>query len=116
MAWVVRTAAGLTRVTIIVPAAVGLFYGVHRHYATARTRLADLSRCRLCRADTLDVFVVVTRRDDVARSVGAYGTSWYAGPREDMTGILMTQRVWDSPVAPGVNRDFWASAYQAIDD
>jgi hypothetical protein len=59
---------------------------------------------------------VVTRRDDVARSVGAYGTSWYAGPREDMTGILMTQRVWDLPVAPGVNRDFWTSAYQAIDD
>ena len=65
---------------------------------------------------------VVTRRDDVARSVGTYGwdggygTSWYADPREDMTGILMTQRVWDSPVAPGVNRDFWTSAYQAIDD
>jgi hypothetical protein len=25
-------------------------------------------------------------------------------------------RVWDSPVAPAVNRDFWTSAYQAIDD
>jgi uncharacterized protein YndB with AHSA1/START domain len=24
--------------------------------------------------------------------------------------------VWDSPVAPAVNRDFWPSAYQAIDD
>jgi len=65
---------------------------------------------------------VVTRRDDVARSAGTYGwdggygTSWYADPREDMTGILMTQRVWDSPVAPAVNRDFWTSAYQAIDD
>ncbi len=33
-----------------------------------------------------------------------------------MTGILMTQRVWDSPVPPAVNRDFWTSAYQAIDD
>src|SRR5437867_11849830 len=65
---------------------------------------------------------IVTRRDDVARSVGTYGwdggygTSWYADPREDMTGILMTQRVWDSPVAPAVNRDFWTTAYQAIDD
>ena len=65
---------------------------------------------------------VVTRRDDVARSVGTYGwdggygTSWYADPREDLTGILMTQRVWDSPVAPAVNRDFWTTAYQAIDD
>jgi len=27
----------------------------------------------------------------------------------------MTQRVWDSPVPPAVNRDFWTSAYQAID-
>ncbi len=65
---------------------------------------------------------VVTRRDDVARPAGTfgwdggYGTSWYADPREDMSGILMTQRVWDSPVAPAVNRDFWTSAYQAIDD
>jgi hypothetical protein len=40
----------------------------------------------------------------------------HADPREDMTGILMTQRVWESPVAPAVNRDFWTSAYQAIDD
>jgi len=65
---------------------------------------------------------VVTRRDDLARSVGTYGwdggygTSWYADPREDMTGILMTQRVWESPAAPAVNRDFWTSAYQAMDD
>jgi CubicO group peptidase (beta-lactamase class C family) len=62
---------------------------------------------------------IVTRHEDVARSVGTYGwdgTSWYADPREDMTGILMTQRVWESPVAPPVNRDFWTSAYQAIDD
>jgi len=28
----------------------------------------------------------------------------------------MPQRVWDSPVAPAVNRDFWTTAYQAIDD
>src|SRR6266849_3424596 len=65
---------------------------------------------------------IVTRRADLARSLGTfgwdggYGTSWYAEPREDMTGILMTQRVWESPVAPAVNRDFWTSAYQAIDD
>jgi CubicO group peptidase (beta-lactamase class C family) len=65
---------------------------------------------------------VITRRDDLARSVGTfgwdggYGTSWYADPKENMVGILMTQRVWDSPVAPAVNLDFWTSAYQAIDD
>lgn len=31
-------------------------------------------------------------------------------------GILVTQRVWDSPSEPAVNRDFRTSAYQAIDD
>jgi len=37
-------------------------------------------------------------------------------PREDLVGVLMTQRVWDSPVSPPVLADFWTSAYQAIDD
>ncbi len=27
----------------------------------------------------------------------------------------MSQRVWDSPVAPAVLTDFWTQAYQAID-
>jgi CubicO group peptidase (beta-lactamase class C family) len=65
---------------------------------------------------------VITRRDDVAAVPGrygwdgGYGTSWYSDPKEDMVAILMTQRVWDSPVAPAVFLDFWTSAYQAIDD
>ena len=65
---------------------------------------------------------IVTRRDDVAAVPGrygwdgGYGTSWYSDPKEDMTAILMTQRVWDSPNAPAVYLDFWTSAYQAIDD
>jgi CubicO group peptidase (beta-lactamase class C family) len=65
---------------------------------------------------------IITRRDDLARSVGTfgwdggYGTSWYCDPKEDLVGILMTQRVWDSPGEPAVYRDFWTSAYQAIDD
>jgi hypothetical protein len=33
-----------------------------------------------------------------------------------MVGILMTQRVRDSPSTPAVNLDFWTSAYLAIDD
>jgi CubicO group peptidase (beta-lactamase class C family) len=46
---------------------------------------------------------------------GAYGTAWYNDPAEDMTAILMIQRV----LAPHVQRillDFWTAAYQAIDD
>jgi CubicO group peptidase (beta-lactamase class C family) len=65
---------------------------------------------------------VVTRRDDVAGSVGSFGwdgglgTSWRSDPAEDMVGILMTQSSWTCPRQPDVCRDFWTSAYQAIDD
>jgi CubicO group peptidase (beta-lactamase class C family) len=65
---------------------------------------------------------VVTRRDDVAAVPGRYGwdggmgTSWYSDPKEEMTGILMTQCMWNSPSPPNVCLDFWTSAYQAIDD
>jgi CubicO group peptidase (beta-lactamase class C family) len=65
---------------------------------------------------------IVTRRDDLAATPGrygwdgGYGTSWYVDPKEELIGILMTQRVWDSPSAPGVLLDFWTSAYQAIED
>ena len=65
---------------------------------------------------------VVTRRDDLAATPGrygwdgGYGTSWYVDPKEELVGILMTQRVWDSPSPPAVLLDFWTSAYGAIDD
>ena len=65
---------------------------------------------------------IVTRRDDLAATPGrygwdgGYGTSWYVDPGEELVGILMTQRLWDSPSPPGVLLDFWTSAYQAIDD
>jgi len=65
---------------------------------------------------------IVTRRDDLAATPGrygwdgGYGTSWYVDPEEELIGILMTQRVWDSPSPPGVLLDFWTSTYQAIDD
>jgi CubicO group peptidase (beta-lactamase class C family) len=65
---------------------------------------------------------VVTRREQLAHSVGCFGwdgglgTSWYADPSEDMVAILMTQRAWTSPSPPDVCRDFWTCVYQAIDD
>jgi CubicO group peptidase (beta-lactamase class C family) len=64
---------------------------------------------------------IVTKREDVARSVGTFGwdgglgTSLYMDPHEDLVGILMTQRAWKSPVPPLVCQDFWTLAYQAID-
>ena len=47
---------------------------------------------------------------------GGYGTSAYIDPAEDVIAILLTQLMMDSPQAPKVYRDFWTSAYQAIDD
>ena len=47
---------------------------------------------------------------------GGYGTSWYVDPTEELIGILLTQRVVDSPSGPNVLSDFWTSVYQAIDD
>jgi CubicO group peptidase (beta-lactamase class C family) len=46
---------------------------------------------------------------------GVYGTGWYNDPAEDMTTILMIQRAPAPPSLP-ILHDFWAAAYQAIDD
>jgi CubicO group peptidase (beta-lactamase class C family) len=65
---------------------------------------------------------MVTRRDQVTGSIGAYGwdgglgTTWQIDPREEMITILMTQHAWTSPNPPDVALDFLTSAYQAIDD
>jgi CubicO group peptidase (beta-lactamase class C family) len=65
---------------------------------------------------------VFTRRDHVYNAPGrfgwdgGYGTSWYSDPKEQLTGVLLTQRMMESPQPPTVMSDFWTSAYQAIDD
>jgi CubicO group peptidase (beta-lactamase class C family) len=65
---------------------------------------------------------VVTKRHDLSEIPGAFGwtgglgTSAHADPAEDLVGIVMTQRLMDSPQPPPVFTDFWTSAYQAIDD
>ncbi len=63
-----------------------------------------------------------TRRDTLEATPGrygwdgGYGTSWYVDPKEELIGILLTQRVWDATGIPKVLVDFWTSVYQAIDD
>jgi len=47
---------------------------------------------------------------------GGYGTSWYSDPTEQLTGILLTQRMMDSPQPPRVMVDFWTSLYPARAD
>lgn len=64
---------------------------------------------------------VVTKRHDLADVPGrfgwdgAFGTSWYVDPTEELVGILMTQRRPELPAIPPVVQDFWTSAYQLID-
>jgi CubicO group peptidase (beta-lactamase class C family) len=64
---------------------------------------------------------VVTASNDIADVPGrfgwdgAFGTSWWIDPREDLVGVLMTQRRPDRLALPPVVLDFWTSAYQLID-
>jgi CubicO group peptidase (beta-lactamase class C family) len=65
---------------------------------------------------------VFKKRDDADATPGrfgwdgGYGTSWYSDPGKQLTGILLTQRMMDSPQPPRVFSDFWTSVYQAVDD
>ena len=65
---------------------------------------------------------IVTRRDDIAAVPGRFGwdgafsTSLYVDPREDMVGVLLAQCRPGALRLPPVVLDFWTSAYQAIDD
>jgi CubicO group peptidase (beta-lactamase class C family) len=47
---------------------------------------------------------------------GAFGTSWWVDPKEQMVGVFMTQRRPDVLGIPAFILDFWTSAYQLIDD
>jgi CubicO group peptidase (beta-lactamase class C family) len=65
---------------------------------------------------------MVTERQDLADVPGrfgwdgAFGTSWYVDPQEELVGVLMTQRRPDVLDIAAFIRDFWTSAYQLLDD
>jgi CubicO group peptidase (beta-lactamase class C family) len=65
---------------------------------------------------------IVTRRDDIAGVPGRFGwdgafsTSLYVDPREELVGVLLAQCRPGALRLPPVVLDFWTSAYQAIDD
>lgn len=46
---------------------------------------------------------------------GAFGTSWFNDPKEDMVAILMTQVVFPA-VTPEIRKDFETAVYQDIDN
>jgi CubicO group peptidase (beta-lactamase class C family) len=65
---------------------------------------------------------VVTKRDNIAGSIGTYGwdggltSSWRVDPREDLQLILMTNVDSTTSGFPDHNRDFWTLTYQAFAD
>jgi len=61
------------------------------------------------------------RRQEIFHTPGRYGwtgglgTTAYIDPAEGMIGILLTQRMMDSPEPPKVMTDFWTLAYGAME-
>jgi CubicO group peptidase (beta-lactamase class C family) len=45
---------------------------------------------------------------------GGFGTSWFNDPSRDLTAILLTQRVFDSPDPPSVHKQLWQDVYAAV--
>jgi CubicO group peptidase (beta-lactamase class C family) len=64
---------------------------------------------------------VLRRRVGITQAAGSYGwdgglgSSWANDPVHDVVGVLLTNQMRNSPVQPPVVRDFWTSAYAAID-
>jgi CubicO group peptidase (beta-lactamase class C family) len=48
--------------------------------------------------------------------VGGIGTAGGSDPRENLVGILLTQRMMETPVPPRVMTDFWTLVYQALEE
>jgi CubicO group peptidase (beta-lactamase class C family) len=46
---------------------------------------------------------------------GGFGTSAYSDPENDFVGIILTQRVADSPEPAPVFTDFWKGAYNSLE-
>ncbi len=65
---------------------------------------------------------VITARNDLGDIPGrfgwdgAFGTSFWVDPREELVGVLMTQRRPDWLALPPVVSDFWTATYQLIDE
>lgn len=64
---------------------------------------------------------VEIERNDIFRTPGrfgwdgGFGTSAYTDPAESMIGILLTQRMMESPEPPQVFSDFWTLAYGTME-
>jgi CubicO group peptidase (beta-lactamase class C family) len=45
---------------------------------------------------------------------GGLGTSWISDPATGLTAVLLTQRMFDSPVLPDIHREFQRGAHRAL--
>ncbi|WP_394824465.1 serine hydrolase domain-containing protein [Pendulispora albinea] len=60
---------------------------------------------------------VVTARDDQHMPPGSYGwdgglgSTWYADPSTNTTGILLASRAWTNPSPPRMFQEFWRHVY-----
>ena len=45
---------------------------------------------------------------------GGFGTSWLVDPTRDLTVIVLTQRMFETPEPPQVHRDIQQAAYAAL--
>ena len=61
----------------------------------------------------LDRQAIGSRRSARPRLGRGYGTSCYWDPATGVIGVLLTQRLMDSPSAPPGFVDFWRSTYEA---
>ncbi len=63
---------------------------------------------------------VFTQPSSDGRSAGAFGwegglgTTWGADPTHNLTAMLFTHRMWESPEGPQLYRDFWRAVYEAL--
>jgi CubicO group peptidase (beta-lactamase class C family) len=46
---------------------------------------------------------------------GGFGTSAYSDPANDLIGILLTQRMMQSPEPPAVFKEFWRGVYRGLE-
>ena len=78
--------------------------------ATRLRRLREALTRHVESGDMPGLVALVARRGEV------HVEAIYTDPAEELIGILLTQREMTSTKPPNVYRDFWTSAYQAIDD
>jgi hypothetical protein len=45
---------------------------------------------------------------------GGFGSSWLVDPANDLTAIVLTQRMFETPEPPRVHRDIQAAAYAGL--